>query len=832
MKKHLLLFAITISIVAFAQPTDNPYKTKYGTAPIWTNDIRWDKSVNILDFGLPGQSSWDVALTEAMSSVSASGGGVVYFPAGTYIFTSDVTLPTAVVLRGEMPTSNNAKVDSFAPPARLVFPKYEPTFVGDGTPNSTAFKSISGNGIKNAGLVHLDINRGRIYLGDSSRNILVFGIRLNNIAQPQTDIPSGFTYMAGWQRFSYRHCRSISVYVSENGAIVNSRFHDLTNNLYNPIADDSYPQPQYVVKNRYKASRIAPNGAITSEIVGGITVDTTHIEHGDRAKFDYLAHYGISISGAFVDPATLPKRINQQIEVIDNWIYNTMRVAIFAQGIGVKINGNVTRDLEDKRIFIDPTGVKLVSNNAATYENRSMNFAGDNITIANNDLRVYRHKILYTGYSTIDGEGILMQTQDKWGAWMDGISILNNKLNSYIGFYDLNFDQRNLKITGNNLMNLGNIFVFKKDIAYRLDNVFIENNDSVNNISVGYKVTNDSYQSVGNNFFIRNNKGIGSLKYPCQSVVSGNTEFTNTVNTCTNNFNFLQAVTPSFGQQEVAKNTEISVTYPQNLISVDLNGITLTGETSGNISIVPSVIGQKLIIGHSGNLLPNEKYTISIPAGAVQSTSTYLMNTLLTWWFKTQARPYYQTISPANGSTWISNLIPVQIQWANAVSISDVTKIRILDAGDVIVSGLSVQLDTELNILSILHDALLLDTIYKVQLDADAVVNSDSFGNEPIEWWFSTGSSQLLLVNKSLANGSRFILSPNPATNYISIQIPDNTSITSCQLINASGVFVKSIDIKQKQSVTNLNVSTLPKGMYFIVPNGKSNLKPAKFIKN
>ncbi len=820
-----------MSLAAFSQPTDNPYKTKYGAAPIWTNDIRWDKTVNILDFAVPSQTSWDAALTAAMSAVSTSGGGVVYFPAGTYNFSDNVTLPTAVVLRGEMPVYNNAKVDSFAPPARLIFPKYEPTFVGDGTPNSTAFKSISGNGIQNAGLVHLDINRGRVYLGGASRNILVFGIRLNNVAQPQTDIPSGFSYMYGWQRFSYRHCRTISVYVSENGAIVNSRFHDLTNNLYHPITDDSYAQPQYVVKGRYKTSRITPTGVLASEVIGGVTVDTTHIEHGERAKFDYLAHYGISISGAFIDPATLPKRINQQIEVIDNWIYNTMRVAIFAQGIGVKINGNITRDLQDKRIFIDPTGVKLVSNNSATYENRSLNFAGDNITIAENDLRVYRHKILYTNYSSVDGEGILMQTQDKWGAWMDGINILNNKLNSYIGFYDLNFDQRNLKISGNNLMNLGNIFIFKKNIAFRLDNVFVENNDSVNSILVGNKATADSYQTVGNNLFIRNNKGIGSLKYPCQSVVSGNTGFTNTVNTCPDDFNVLLTVTPSFGQQAVSKNTEISVSYPHALTAVDLTGITLVGETAGSVSSVASVAGQKLSIAPSVNLLPNEKYSITIPAGVVKSASTSVANTLLTWWFITQARPYYQTITPANGATGISNLTPIQIQWANPITISDAAKIKLIDAGNALVTGQALQWDANTNILTLLHDALAPNSTYKVQIDAEAVVNSDLFGNEAIEWTFNTGSVALTAIANPTIDSWSLAIFPNPASDFVRIQLPENIPVSGFKLLTASGAVIKTVHSKAGKSVVDLNISDLPKGMYFIIPTGKTNLKAAKFIK-
>jgi len=832
MKRHILLLStILLSIVAYAQPTDNPYKTKYGTAPIWTNDIRWDKTVNILDFEVSGQSFWDAALTAAMTAVSTSGGGVVYFPAGTYAFADNVTLPTAVVLRGEMPAFNNAKVDSFAPPARLVFPKYEPTFVGDGTPNSTAFKSISGSGIKNAGLVHLDINRGRVYLGGSSRNILVFGIRLNNIAQPHTDIPSNFSYMAGWQRFSYRHCSTITIYVSENGAIVNSRFHDLMNNLYHPITDDSYPQPQYVVTGRYKTSRITPTGVLASEVIGGVTVDTTHIEHGERAKFDYLAHYGISISGAFIDPATLPKRINQQIEVVDNWIYNTMRVAIFAQGIGVKINGNITRDLQDKRIFIDPTGVKLVSNNSATYENRSLNFAGDNITIERNDLRVYRHKILYTNYSSVDGEGILMQTQDKWGAWMDGINVLNNKLNSYIGFYDLNFDQRNLNISGNNLMNLGNIFIFKKNIAFRLDNVFVENNDSVNSILVGNKATADSYQTIGNNLFIRNNKGIGSLKYPCQSVVSGNTGFTNTVNTCPDDFNVLLAVTPSFGQQAVSKNAEISVTYPHLLSAIDLSGITLVGETAGNLAITATIQGQKLVITHSGNILPNQKYTVTIPAGSVKSASNSVANTELSWWYITQARPYYQTITPGKAATGISNFTPIQIQWANPITISDASKIKILDASNELVTGLTLLLDANTNILTILHDPFVPNSIYKVIIDADAVANADLFGNELTEWSFTTGSAAITSVEKIGTDNFKLAIFPNPASSYISIQLPNKSSVSALKVFNSTGAFIHSVDVLPSQSIINMNVSNYQKGMYFIVPFGNSNQQAAKFFK-
>lgn len=76
------------------------------------------------------------------------------------------------------PAQTDSKSDSFAPESRLVFPKYEPSFTGNGTDNSTAFKSITTTGdVFNCGIVYLDINRVRINLGSSaSKNILVYRI--------------------------------------------------------------------------------------------------------------------------------------------------------------------------------------------------------------------------------------------------------------------------------------------------------------------------------------------------------------------------------------------------------------------------------------------------------------------------------------------------------------------------------------------------------------------------------------------------------------------------------------------------------------------------------
>lgn len=835
-RNWFLFLTVLLSTLGFAQPTDNPYKTKYGTAPIWTNEIRWEKTINILDFALPNQTSWDEALILAKSSITQSGGGVIYFPAGTYIFANSVSLVSGVVLRGDLPENNNAKVDSFAPPTRFVFPKYEPILSGNGTPNSTAFKVISGSGIINSGLVHLDINRGRVSIGSSgavySRNIIVFGIRLNNVAEPQGDIPSSFSYMERWQRFSYAMTRTISVNVSENASIINSRFHDLLNNRYNPIFDDSYDQPGYVAKKRFKGPRDRPTGVATSETINDIVVDTTHIQNGEWAKFDYLAHYVIGISGKLVDPSTLTERPNQHIEVIDNWMYHTMRVGIFAKGIGVVIRGNIKRDSPTKRVFIHNIGSILQSNNAATYENRGINFAGENIVIENNDMRIYHHAILYTGFSSVDGEGILIQTQDKIGKWMDGIYIRNNKVNAYIGFWDCQFDQRNLYITGNNLMNSGNILIYKGETTYRVDNVYIENNDSITGVGVGSVAVGAANKTTGNNIFIRNNKGTGSLKYPCQAVVENNIGFTNTPNPCVDYFNGSLAVTPSYGQQGVAKNTEISVVYPSALTEVNLSGISLTGQTAGNIHVTTGIIGQKLIITAQQPLLPNEKYTVNIPSNSFKSTSTGDTCKVLNWWFVTQARPYFYTVYPTNNAWNVNTDLPIQIQWSEPVVVKEINKIKILNSENVAVEGISLDWNASLNLLTIIHKPLLPNQNYHVSIESGAVENNDLNRNEAISWNFNTiAAAPSTVIKEREFFDSGFSVFPNPATRLLNVQIPSTELITTVQIFSVTGLLLRTINSQPQHTLVSVDISWLKKGVYLVRISNKSDAETLKIIK-
>ena len=83
-------------------PQDNPVATLYSNKSYpWTNNmVNWNCVYNVKDYG----GSFESAQKAAVSN----GGGVVYFPAGTYSFTSNLVIESNIVIRG-MPTTDMAK---------------------------------------------------------------------------------------------------------------------------------------------------------------------------------------------------------------------------------------------------------------------------------------------------------------------------------------------------------------------------------------------------------------------------------------------------------------------------------------------------------------------------------------------------------------------------------------------------------------------------------------------------------------------------------------------------------------------------------------------------
>ncbi len=127
------LIAAAAACAPQTAPTDNPVASFYSGDdgyPAWTDRIRWK---NVIDMSRYPRGKTDFERFEAASAeLAAAGGGVLYYPAGTYDFSScpadgpngrGLMLPAGVVIRGETPPkeASTAKDARLKLPTRFVF---------------------------------------------------------------------------------------------------------------------------------------------------------------------------------------------------------------------------------------------------------------------------------------------------------------------------------------------------------------------------------------------------------------------------------------------------------------------------------------------------------------------------------------------------------------------------------------------------------------------------------------------------------------------------------------------------------------------------------------
>lgn len=488
--------------------TDNPIATRYGkSAYPWTDEIQWQCVYNIEDFS--GNRTID-RFKAARDAAAANGGGVVYFPAGTYEFTDGIALTDGVVLRGETPSVADAKQADYHPPTKLIFPQYKPQLSGEGTPNETAFKKVSTiapDRDSNLGLVNIEINRAAINLVGNldvgtQQNRLVFGVRNNNVAQPESKVPD-LEFQEPWMRYSSRFAANLKVNAMQNILVANNRIND--------DVTDTYEQPGYRLKS-----------------VDGKSIVTYY--QGDRVPFSYTNHYGIVInrSGEFdkaATPETEPSLFRSGVVIRDNWVYHTMRVAISASGDGLVIRDNEIKDEPDKTWWTNPPGTREAKP-SVTLENRAIDWSGWHVTVTGNEYEVYRHQIRDTKYLSVDGEGILIQ-ECCGGTTVNGAKISENTGNAYIALYKVR-DIRDVKISSNTIVenrsNESAIFVMAdtNEKNYSMQNVRIEGNTLDGGILA-------IASAGGEDNRLENNRGNdrGKLKYSCHVIARNNTGFQN-----------------------------------------------------------------------------------------------------------------------------------------------------------------------------------------------------------------------------------------------------------------------------------------------------------------
>src|SRR6056297_1715849 len=118
-KINSLVIFLICSIAAFAQPTNNPIKEFYQDSAIgypgWTDEVNW-LNVHVMSDQGSGSANFAYFQTKCLD-VYNEGGGVLYYPAGTYEFDipdspngEGLMLMEGVVIRGATPSSDLSAV--------------------------------------------------------------------------------------------------------------------------------------------------------------------------------------------------------------------------------------------------------------------------------------------------------------------------------------------------------------------------------------------------------------------------------------------------------------------------------------------------------------------------------------------------------------------------------------------------------------------------------------------------------------------------------------------------------------------------------------------------
>ena len=564
-----IILSLGVALQANAQniPTDNPYRTRYqpqGILPSypyhWTDSLPWGRVFNIQsyrnlvemvpDAGSPSgtdlRQSWYAAIQQAKADADAAGGGVIYFPAlpattepgadgldSSYFVHESIYLHSKTVLRGDDPVSAQNGTDfNYSPPSWIQFPQYNYTRGRGhgGTPNSTSFKEIAndpsrlgaGAGASNVAIVNLDINRALIgtygsfrsvttpagnanIANENMRNWLVYGVRSNNVALPDPNVP-GVTTQDPTSRYPYRFAGNVVIFASGGNIVVaNCRFNDYLNNgnQLRSIIDESFAQPDYTTAN------------------GG-----TCLTGGTSATFDYNAHYGIVVNRlkrqtyntvlGFLNnagPESEPSHFARGNVVQDNFVYHTSRSGIHASGYGLSVRSNVIKDDSAKRIqYLQPTGGNCNTNPHPVTDVGGIDFTGWGATIEYNQVEYYRTRFYESNSGTIgysaDGNGIY--TQGPGGTTVKDVIIRHNTIiSSASGLCDAFNSGQGKGFTG-------------ASNSLSIENVRIDSND-LGGTPIVVDGNNGATSGVASNILIRSNTNVRGISL--SGVRGGNTCF-------------------------------------------------------------------------------------------------------------------------------------------------------------------------------------------------------------------------------------------------------------------------------------------------------------------
>ena len=95
--------------------------------------------------------------------------------------------------------------------------------------------------------------------------------------------------------------------------------------------------------------------------------------------------------------------------------------------------------------------------------------------------------------------------------------------------------------------------------------------------------------------------------------------------------------------------------------------------------------------------------------------------------------------------------------------------------------------------------------------------------------WILKQTESVTSVNE-ISSNIDVTISPNPASNSITITMPSNTSMFSTEIISINGVSIQSNDVKG--SSTTLNIEKLQPGIYLVKVKSGNKVYTKRIVKS
>ena len=259
------------------------------------------------------------------------------------------------------------------------------------------------------------------------------------------------------------------------------------------------------------------------------------------------------------------------------------------------------------------------------------------------------------------------------------------------------------------------------------------------------------------------------------------------------------SLAPANNKTGVALDADVLIRFSPDVTETDLSGVTIEGENEGQVSNVDATLTDSTLhIAHDPFANNNELYTVTVPAGAVESATE--PNSEIKWNFTTiKTAPQLVEMTPADGATKVALDQDIMFSFDQEIDTdySLDTMITIIGENEDTVQNLNATMHPDGMGFTITHDGMENNNAqYTVTVPANLVYNSDDIMNEEeVSWTFTT-------IMDAPAPEEY-----TPGEDAIDVPLDAEVSLVLDQDVTVNDLSVVTIESQANGSVSNVNAT-------------------------